>query len=606
MQLNGTYSKPRKAAPNTPDYSRLCSAARTALKVMEVYRANRREMVREYAGHKWSENASRKAVPLNLLALYVQIVGRSLISQNPQFNLTTFDKSKKPDAAKAKAWVNTRVEEMDLSDSLRRAVVDALFGLGIMKVGLARPDDAMSSGWTIRAGMPFAEPVSIDDFLIDTYATRFTDATWMGHRYRMPMSAAVARFGKKKAESLPDEPPNPYNATGDERIQMLGRMLYGESQEFEPQVSVWEFYLPAYRKVVTFADDLIGTPWTGNGYDVKCLEEVEWVGPDCGPYHFLGFDVVPGNLLPKGPIMDLMELHEKTNVLLRKLIRQGERQKENLAVGNQAADAGQRLIQSADGESINCNSPDQLKPIVSGGPHQGNFVLMQQLKELFNWAAGNVDLQGGLGQQSRTATQDKMLNENASKLTANLQEQTVKFTASVGKSLIWYWWNHPELRMETEYSVPGVGDVSIVRSLPPEVRKRTPYSALNVKVEPYSLIYQSPQQKAAMLTQIVTQVLTPMMPILQPQGVGFDAHAFVDTQARYLDLPELADVVVFQEPLEPQGTGGAHGKTLPSQTERTYTRNNVSGMTGKGQDLAMANAMGGTESGGDPSGGGGW
>ncbi len=583
-----------------PDFDRLCSAARTSMKVLEVYRANRREMVREYAGARWSENAARRPVPLNLLSLYVQIVGRSMISQNPRFKISTFDRAKKSDASKMEDWVNTRVEDMDLSDSLRRGVVDALFGLGVMKVALARPDDAMSSGWTVKAGMPFAEPVSLDDLLVDTYATRFSDMTFVGHRYRMPRVAAEERFGKKKAGDLSDSPPNPYNPTGDERISMLGRGLYAEEEEFEAQVTLWEFYLPAYRRIVTFAEDSVGNATTniGDHGTSKPLEEIEWLGPDCGPYHYLAPDVVPGNLLPKGPIMDLFDLHDAVNVLLRKGIRQATRQKEVWAIGNQAAEDGQDFINAPDGQGIKCNHPDQIKPMATMGAHPGNFNFMLQLKEMFSWSAGNLDLMGGLSPQSKTASQDKMLNENASRALANLQEQTVKFTAGVGKSLCWYWWNHPQLRMETEYALQGLPDISTVRVLTPENRRKTSYSSMNIKVDPYSLVYATPQQKAGAVNNVVTQVLIPLMPMLAPQGVGFDAHAYIDLLARYMDLPELADVVVFQEPAPTTGGGHDQGGGMPQSSNRTYTRENVSGTTTKGNDAAMANAMSGTDAGG--------
>ncbi len=597
MDANG---KPKKSKGMQPDYDRLVSAARTAMKVLETYRANRREMVREYAGARWSENAARRPVPLNLLSLYVQIVGRSMISQNPRFNISTFDRAKKADVSKMEMWVNNRVEEMDLSDSLRRGVVDALFGMGVMKVALARPDDAMSSGWTIKAGMPFAEPVSLDDLLLDTYATRFSDMTWVANRYRMPRVAAEERFGKARAGDLDDSVPRIYNPTGDERISMLGRGLYGEDQEFEPQVTLWEFYLPAYRKVVTLAEDSVGNATTniGDAGSSKPLEEIEWLGPDCGPYHYLAPDIVPGNLLPKGPIMDLFDLHDAVNVLLRKGIRQATRQKEVWAIGNQGAEDGQRFIDAPDGQGINCNSPDQVKPIVTTGAHPGNFNFMLQLKEMFSWAGGNLDLMGGLSPQSKTAAQDKMLNENSSRALANLQEQTVKFTASVGKSLCWYWWNHPQLRMETEYSPPGLPDISTVRVLTPENRRKTSYASMNIKVDPYSLVYATPQQKAGAVNQIVTQVITPLMPLLAPQGVGFDAHAYIDLLSRYMDLPELADVIVFQEPAQTTGGGHDQGGGMPQSSNRTYTRENVSGTSTQGNDAAMANAMSGTDAGG--------
>ncbi|HVK10859.1 MAG TPA: hypothetical protein VM597_18970, partial [Gemmataceae bacterium] len=337
---------------------------------------------------------------------------------------------------------------------------------------------------------------------------------------------------------------------------------------------------------------------------VKPLEVAEWLGPDCGPYHWHAPDVVPGNLLPKGPLMDLFQLHTTVNTLLRKGIRQAERQKEVWAIGNAANEDGQKFADAPDGGAINCNAPEAVKPMTTVGPNPNNFAFMLQMKELFSWAGGNLDLMGGLSPQSKTATQDKMLQENASKALANLQEQTVKFTASVGKAMCWYWWNHPQLRMEAEYAPPGAPGVSTTLTLTPEDRRKTSYGDLGIKVDPYTLVYATPQQKAAAVNQVVTQVLTPLMPVLGPQGVGFDAHAYVDVLARYMDLPELAEVVVFQEPVGPGGSNvGGDKPGMPANTNRTYTRENVAGTSRQGTDLAMAEAMAGTDSGGDNRGG---
>lgn len=581
------------------------NAALTAQKVMEVYRVNRREMVREFVGNRWSEEGARKPVHLNLLSLFVQIVGRNLISKNPRVMLSTFERDKNPDVDKMQAWANDRIEQMDLAESLRRVVTDGLFSLGIMKVALATPDDAMASGWNIPAGTPFAESIDLDDFLFDSYAKDFRSATWVAHRYRIPHHAAVERFGEKACLGMALETNPKFNPTGDERIGVMGRGQYAD-QEFEEQYTVWEFYLPWYRLVCTIAGDALGSPALTGAGTVKPLEVKEWLGPDCGPYHFLGFGVVPGNAMPKSPIMDLIDLHEAVNRTLRKLVRQADRQKEVLAVGAAAAEDGQRVMTANDGDLIQCNSPESIKPVLTGGPNPQNFTLMLQLKELFSWAAGNLDLMGGLSPQSKTAAQDKMLNENSARSVADMQESTLTFTASVLKSLCWYWWNHPQLRMDSAYSPPNVPEVTVRRTLAPQDRKRTKYSDMQVKVDPYSLLHSTPASKAAAVNQIVQQTLAPLMQLLQQQGVQFDAAAYVQLLSKYMDLPELQDILTVAQPPSPDqgqltGGGGSSAPGMPANTNRTYTRENVSGTTSNGHDMAMANAMSGTESGGTPN-----
>lgn len=611
IDANGTTTlyaaekPPKKAPPPTPDYDRLCGAIRAAGQSLQVYRENRREIVREFVGARWSEDGARKPVYLNLISLFVQIVGRNLISKNPKVMLSTFDRAKKPDVDRMETWANDRIVEMDLAGSLRRVVTDALFSIGVMKVALATPDDAMRSGWNISAGVPFAEGVDLDDFVIDMKVKDFRHATFVGHRLRVPKAAAEARWGKKKLKGMATDAEARNNAAGDERVGEMGRGSYGADDDFEECYTVWEIYLPRYRLVCVLADDGGGNPAAGIGDEKGPLEVKEWLGPDCGPYHFLSLGLVPGNPMGKAPLMDLIDLHEAFNRALRKLVRQADRMKSVTAVGLAASEDGERMKNAADGDMVQCNSVDQIRQVESGGPNPALFTFMLQLKELFSWAAGNLDLMGGLSPQSKTAAQDKMLNENSARSVADMQESTVTFTGAVLKSMCWYWWNHPQLRMVSSYSPPGVPDVSITRTLTPLDRRRTRYADMNVRVDPYSLLHSTPQAKAAALNQIVQQVIAPLMVVLREQGVAFDVHAFLTSQADFLDLPELLDMVTVQEPPSqgprpPGGTGEAPG--MPANTSRTYTRENVSDTTSQGRDMAMANAMSGTDSGGDPNG----
>src|SRR4051812_22251727 len=132
----------------------------------------RARLVRLVAGPQWSEETSRdKRQPLNLIDLYTTIVGRSLIAKAPRFLLSTFQRNNKPAVATMQSWVNTAVEDMHLAETLRRVVLDALYGpCGILKIALATPADSMSSGWNTPVGRPFADRIDLDDFVFDVHA----------------------------------------------------------------------------------------------------------------------------------------------------------------------------------------------------------------------------------------------------------------------------------------------------------------------------------------------------------------------------------------------------------------------------------------------------
>ena len=591
----------KKAAAGKVDLARLCSAVRNARRTLEPFRVKRRKAVKEYVGANWSEGGADRRVPINLLALYVQVVGRNLLSKNPRVMLSTFDKPSKPAVKAMESWANREIGEMRLSDTAARVVYDALFSVGICKVALATPAESSAVGWNLPAGTPFAARVDLDDFVYDTNAKSFAEAAFVGHRYRVPLSSVKTdkAFTPKGRKKLQASDYSVHNSGGDERVATMGRGTAGDMEDLEDMVDLWEIYLPRTRQVITLADE-DGSP-AGDADDVP-LRTQEWLGPDHGPYHYLSYGLVPGNAMPKAPVMNLIDLHEAVNRLLNKLIQQGDRQKEVLPVRGGATDDAGRLLQVNDGEAFKCDAPD-LKSVSFGGPNAQNFALMTSLKDLFDFMAGNLSIMGGLAPQSKTASQDKMLNENSSAGVADMQDTTVTFMTSVIKALTWYWWHDPFKVMRTEYAPPGLPEYSIPRTVTPEQRQKSSWDDLDIKVDPYSMTHATPQSRAAGLNQIVQTVVVPMMPLLQQQGISFDLNVYLQKIAVYMDMPDLGDIITIQEP-PPPADGGATGQpTMPTQTTRNYNRQSTSEATPKGQNTNMVNTlMAGGAQGGDVGG----
>ncbi len=127
-----------------------------------------------------------------------------------------------------------------------------------------------------------------------------------------------------------------------------------------------------------------------------------------------------------------------------------------------------------------------------------------------------------------------------------------------------------------------------------------PFEDMEVRADPYSLPHQTPKSRLDALNQIMQNILTPMMPLLQQQGITIDINAYLQKVAQYLDMPDLVDVVTIQEAPDPaqQGGGGPEQPKMPSQTERTYTRENVSARTTRGNDLNLVNSLSGVNPGG--------
>lgn len=594
-----------KARTAEVDLQKLCDATRASRKVLEVFRRVRMETVRRYAGDNWSTETSHKKRPVNFLSLYLSTIPRRLISHDPRFSLKTFDRSYRSVVAVEEDWGNRQVAKMGLAEVMHRAVLDALIGpMGITKVALATPGEAEKSGWGLEFGQPFCSVIDLDDWAHDPHARDIREASWYAHRCRYPLdslkdSKLYAAAKRKKVTANPDKQ---FNRAGDERISMLQRQ-YVSNDQTEPYeyVDLWEYYLPRERMILWMLSDDGAEPSASEfepGKEAAFLQR-DWVGPDEGPYQFLRYLLVPGQSLGKGPVQDLVNLDEHLNGLEQKLIEQAARQKEVFGV-HAAADAdAQRYRDARDGEMIRFDNPDKIKPIAGAGANPNNQAFAMQLWDILNKLAGNLELMAGLAPQAKTATQDKMLNANSSASITDMQQITVGHTAKVIKNLCWFWHYHPTKAMTAYKEIQGLS-VPIKQTANPAQRRQVPYDQIDIQVHPYSFQYQSPQEMMGFLDQTVMQIISPLMPLMQQQGVFFDLPKYLELKAKYGNSPDLIEICHIGEPVgETEGDGRNERPGKPAVSERTYNRVNSSEATSQGQNKSMQAALLGMNAGGN-------
>jgi hypothetical protein len=582
--------------PKDLDLLNLTDAMNGARRTLQRPRQERYRAVQEYAGGHYADGGTDHPVPVNLIGLYVQIMASALVSQSPKFMLTTHDSRQRAAVSACEDWLNAEVKRQYLCDTLQRCVIDSLFGVGILKVALADPGHAAANNWGLSAGQPFAQRVDFDDFVYDVYARTFEEASFLGHRYRVPKAAADKIY--KDGRDLPTDTQNTdYNPEGDEKIGMVGR---GDrySEEFDEYVTLWEIYVPRHKVVLTLADD----PAYGATDDEKAvLRVVKWVGPPCGPYHFLGFQWVPGSARPKGPIMDLIDIHRAVNRSYVKIIEDTDRCKAIGLVPSGATGDADRFMKASNGEWVQCDRPDAIKEVVTGGAIQAVLQVAMHLKEMFSWLAGNLDIVGGLSPQSKTASQDKMLNENSSRAVGDKQQAVVNFTSKVGDALLWYYWRHPQKVMDAPLHAPGLPGVGVMRKVypagarneqgQPHKLRRDGYGP-DILVDPYTLTHSTPQQRLAFLNQFIAAT-APMLPLWAQQGVVMDANAYVSMVGKYGDVPEIQDIFTVQQPPAPPpgGDGGGDAPGMPANTTRTYERRSLGADSAGAKGNALSNAV---------------
>jgi hypothetical protein len=569
---------------DTQDLKRLEESVLQSRRRLQPLRKNRRDRLRQYVGHRWMDDAASERVPVNMIELMINVYLSLLAGRRPAVLTTTPTTKLKPAAASLELGINQLLGEIDFERTSRMCVLNALVGQGVCKVGRAFTGQTVEwEGFRHDVAQPFADPVDFDDWVQDMNASRYEQISFAGDRYRLPLEMVVENrhYDSTARAKLKTTAEDETWREGEDEFAEIGRGQ-GEREEFRETVALWDLWLPL--------DGVIITVPNGGEWDPP-LRVAPYEGPESGPYHLLGFAEVPQHGVYLDPLSPcLQDLHDIVNLLYRKLGRQAERQKTVYGYNDEADTT--RIKDAADGEAVLVSSPQSGQEMSLGGINRENLAFAVHVKDLFGYLAGNLDLLGGLGAQSPTATQDELLQANASRRLSSMQSRTTGFTTAVVRSLAWYLWEDQFFRARgtkrahnREYEV----------EFSPEQREGD-YLDYNFTIEPYSMTEKTPGQRLQIVEHLFQNYLIPFAPQIAEVGGAVDWRGFLELYAKLNNMNELNDIMTFRSPpdldLNPrQREQGGNGGGMPAQTKRTYERVNRSTATRKGQDDVLQNVL---------------
>ncbi len=579
----------------------LCRAVDWSRWRLMPFRTRRLEILSELVGYWYSETGASDRVPVNVLSLACLVYLRQLVSKAPRAMVTTESPALEPYAKDLEAWMNKAIPGMELAESLRLYVLDALLSVGVMKCGAAASHEIQVAGYTQYVGQPFAERVDLDDWVHDISARRLDQCEFMGNRYRVSLDEAreCPLFDRVARGRLTAMTRFAYNERGEPRTSTLSQSTLQWVDEYQEHVELWDLWLPREGLVVTlpYSESVDG------GFSGPVLRVAKWQGPSAGPYVMLCLGAeVPNNVMPAAPAQGWMDLHLLINRVLRKVGRQSDRQKTITLVAGPNTEDGERLVTASDGDTIRSDRPDAVREVRYGGADRDQMLFHEQLRQIFNVMSGNVEAIGGLSPQAHTLGQDELLSKQSSAQVAEMQDRVQGAARKVYNHLAYWWHTDPHATYSASRRAHGVG-VSV--SIPPQVRSM-PFESLGIDIDPYTMQDDTPSGKAGKLMQMITQ-LQPMMPLAMQQGYQFDFGQVVALLARFGDIPELARVVKKGPPPGMEGAGqmaqgaaqgGGEPPGMPAITSRTHVRENRPMMTNRGHSQVMQQLL---SSGGQPA-----
>jgi len=445
--------------------------------------------------------------------------------------------------------------------------MDSFFSMGIVKVYTADAGLVELEGedaW-VDPGKPFAENISLDDFCYDTTASEWRKSSFALNKYRISREKVLndGAYNKKVAEELDVVSQYPgWNADSGE--VPIREMLKSETQEagIEPMIDLMDVWLPKDKLVVTLPV----------GKNTEPLRVVEWEGPENGPFHTLSLTCeVPDNIMPVSPAMNLKPLHDLINGLLRKQRRQAQRQKDIPFYQAGHQDDARRIEKASDGEWTRVDNPDSVNVMKMGGVDPQNQAFSHSMKDTYDRMAGNLQMMAGLGPQSDTLGQDKLIHGAVTKREANMQYRVVDFTSRICRDLGSLLWHDQVLEIPQDFETSGI---KVRADWTPEVREGD-FIDYNFEIEPFSMMYKSPSERMQGISSFVTQIALPMEGMMQQYGGTIDIQELVEMYAELMDMPRLKQIVKFEEPKDDRPGPTPQQPAKASHTVRESVRRSV-------------------------------
>jgi len=536
---------------NERRFGQLTPAVDWSLQQMQFPRKERFDAFQQYCGSHYSDGGADRPVPVNFLALAVMIYVRRLAAAAPMAMLGSHEKSLRPLAADFQEALNLSAGEMNLVHTLRQWVTEAMFSpWGVLKCGLSK-------------GKTFVELATLDDYFIDMSATRMDTIDFEGNDYWMDYDEIMENKAYVNKNRLGHDERTPLGPNGEKRTQ--GISVQGTMTTYKKKKWCRDVWLPDKGLLVTYTVQ-----------DKRVIREADLDELRHSPYHKLSFTSVPGQLMPIPTVSMWRDLHDLGNSLFRTLANGADSQK--TVLGFNGDEVGVRNFQGArNGDGIQYNGPDP-KVLKAGGIEPQTMMFFLQTRDLMSYFANNLDSLGGLGAQTETAAQDKLISGAANAQLDDMSDQTIEATQTLYESIAYYEYTDPKKKRILQKKIPGT-DFTIPVEFGPSQRGNADFSSFYLKLDVYSMRRDTPQEKLAKLRGFVQEFVIPLEPFITQGGGTVDVKAILKRAGEYAQFPEADEFVVFVDLPESAMGQAMQGGGRPANTTHESIRRGSPGPT---------------------------
>jgi hypothetical protein len=487
---------------------------------------------RFYAKNRPDEVEDKKASPLNLIYQAVNTLVPNLVFRDPRFKVRTDILAYRGYADMLELGANTVAKKIKFRRNLRMAIVDSLFFAGFIKTGIATSGQFITmADQTIALGEPFADRVDPDDMIMDPMARDWEEQMFVGNRFRVLRQDLLdsGMYDNDLIASLQNR--EDYSRSG--HASDISGQANQDAKDLMDFVDLAEIYIPRDKRVVTI-------PWVRGGQNAsQFIRDVDYSGPDSGPFHMLGYAQIPDNLLPLPPVSLWYDLHILGNRMARKIARQSDRNKRVLVYDGSSVEDAKTIVEAEDGEAVHIQNVNGVKEVNYGGATEDAYGFMQWVETKFSDMANSLDMLSGQKADAPTATQSEMLQQNSSIRLADLQNQVYDFAAEVGTDIAFFLHTDPLIELPLVRRKNGV-DEQVVYT--PEERQGD-FICYALNVQPMSMARPDPARKVQHLLQFAQGIIPAAAQAAQILGPAFRIGPYLERIALEIGLEEFDEII---------------------------------------------------------------
>ena len=534
--------------------NRLFNSVQKSYEGLQPFRSLMHNLVEEYTGSAYGHGMNPKhEIYMNLMNQAVEAYTMALSANRPRVIIGTPHEQLNYFAKIFETAANNLIKEVELEKTIRRWVLDAFFCVGIVKVHMADAGfvEVEQDIWA-DPGKPFASNVSLDNFVFDMNAHKYSEIQYAGDSYRIP-------FSTLKDESLWDQdvvrelnPTSKFHQDKD-RLDLISRGMTTDPDEYEPMIDLMDLWLPRDNMIYTFAMDH-AKRFEGR---YAPLAEMSWDGPEFGPYHLLSFNDVPENIMPTSPASHLNNLSKLANNIMRKNAASARAARRVHTYPPASHKDAQRVQRAGADAWVQVQENGELREVQIGGVDEQNAQFLQGIVQMFDRMSGNLQLQAGLGATAPTARQEQIVKSQASKMESQMQYRVVEAATKLIRDLAFMLWQDEAMEIPAKYEIEGT-DINVDATWTPTEREGD-FVDYNLDIDIFSMGYQSPDDRVKNVTGMLN-LFAQFQEQLMQSGGQIDFAALLDLMSELTNEPRLKKFIKFEENESMIGDIGPQGE----------------------------------------------